>query len=165
MHWYLIHTKPRQEATALEHLTRQGYSCYLPRIKVEKISRSKLHIVTEPLFQRYLFIQLDQGTSAKSWAPIRSTRGVSRMVSFGQEPARIDSSLIATLQQHEARLHQTPQTLFAPGTRVHITAGAFTGIEGIYQLSDGEHRALILIEMLSKAARLAVPFASLHKVT
>ena len=29
-HWYLIHTKPRQESVALENLERQGYQCYLP---------------------------------------------------------------------------------------------------------------------------------------
>ena len=37
MHWYLIHTKPRQELRALENLERQGYECYLPLLPTEKI--------------------------------------------------------------------------------------------------------------------------------
>ncbi len=34
--WYLIHTKPRQEHIALTNLERQGYTCYLPLLRVEK---------------------------------------------------------------------------------------------------------------------------------
>jgi transcriptional antiterminator RfaH len=34
----------------------------------------------------------------QSWAPIRSTLGVSRLVTFGQIPAKIDDELIAAMQ-------------------------------------------------------------------
>ena len=37
MHWYLVHTKPRQEGLALENLERQGYECYLPTLPSEKL--------------------------------------------------------------------------------------------------------------------------------
>lgn len=30
MHWYLVHTKPRQEKCALENLQRQGFSATCP---------------------------------------------------------------------------------------------------------------------------------------
>lgn len=29
MHWYVIHTKPRQEQRALLNLAQRGYNCYL----------------------------------------------------------------------------------------------------------------------------------------
>lgn len=74
MHWYLIHTKPRQEKCALENLERQGYACYLPMLPTEKLRQRILTIGEEPLFPRYLFIQLDSGALAKSWSPIRSTK-------------------------------------------------------------------------------------------
>ncbi len=83
MHWYLVHTKPRQEACALQNLERQGYDCYLPLLASEKLIKGAVTKLAEPLFPRYLFIRLDTGDSAKSWSPIRSTRGVSKLVGFG----------------------------------------------------------------------------------
>ena len=58
MHWYLVHTKPRQEKCALDNLQRQGYQCYLPTRPSEKLRQRLLTLADEPLFPRYLFIQL-----------------------------------------------------------------------------------------------------------
>ena len=80
--WYLIHTKIRQERVALENLERQGFECFLPLIRAEKLRRGALQVVQEPLFPRYLFIRLGTGLESQSWAPIRSTIGVSRLVAL-----------------------------------------------------------------------------------
>lgn len=102
MYWYLVHTKPRQEKCALENLERQGYQCYLPTLPSEKLRQGLLTVSDEPLFPRYLFIRLGQGDSAKSWVPIRSTKGISRLVSFGVEPAKVEDGLIELLRVQEA---------------------------------------------------------------
>ena len=121
MHWYLVHTKPRQEKCALENLHRQGYQCYLPTLPSEKLRQGLLMVADEPLFPRYLFIRLGQGDSAKSWAPIRSTKGVSRLVSFGIEPARVDDDLIELLRTQETSVQTEPERLFKQGERVRLT--------------------------------------------
>jgi transcriptional antiterminator RfaH len=164
MHWYLVHTKPRLEKCALENLERQGYECYLPFHPAEKLHRGKLSIIDTPLFPRYLFIRLGQDLSALSWGPIRSTKGVSCLVRFGNEPARADDALIDLLKSHEHALQTEPERLFNPGEAVRLTEGAFNGIEGIYQIADGEQRAMVLIEMLSKPVAIRVETASLRKV-
>ena len=47
--WYLIHTKIRQERLALENLERQGFECFLPLIRAEKLRRGALQVVqTQP---------------------------------------------------------------------------------------------------------------------
>ena len=154
MQWFLIHTKPRQEAIALENLERQGYACYLPMLPTEKLRQGKLVTLQEPLFPRYLFIQLGQGASSQSWSPIRSTRGVSRLVSFGNEPARVPVDLVQRLQLHDAERCQDVQTLFKSGDRVLIQEGPFARLEAIYQMKDGEGRVMVLIELMSKPAQL-----------
>lgn len=164
MHWYLIHAKPRQDKCALQNLQQQGYVCYLPVLPTEKLRHGSLTVIDEPLFPRYLFIQLGRGISAKSWSPIRSTKGVSRLVSFGGEPAKVDDRLIDLLKSREGAVQRQPQRLFTPGERVRLTEGAFADIEGIYQMADGEERALVLIELLSKSVQLSVSPASLRKV-
>ena len=160
--WYVVHTKPRQEELALLHLQRQGYVCYLPRLKVEKVRQRKLQLITEPMFSRYLFIQLDSGLSAKSWSPIRSTVGVSQMVYFGTRPAMVDAALIHELQSREESLPE--QILFKAGDRVQIKQGPFAGLEAVYQLKDAQQRALVLLELLSKKVTLPIDPAHLATI-
>lgn len=164
MDWYVVHTKPRQEQRALLNLERQGYQCYLPVLPVEKIRQKKLVVSEEPLFPRYLFICLDASMTGKSWGPIRSTLGVSRLVSFGQEPTRIDPALIETLKHHDEQLRAEPDRLFDAGESVVIKDGPFAGIQAVYQMADGESRAMVLIELLSKPTVMRIDVSSLRKV-
>ena len=102
--------------------------------------------------------------TAKSWGPIRSTKGVIRLVSFGVEPAPVDDDLIELLQTQEASVQAEPARLFKPGEHVRLLEAPFTGIEGIYQMADCERRAMVLIEILSKPVTLCVAPISLRKV-
>lgn len=161
--WYLIHTKTRQERVALENLERQGFACFLPLIRAEKLRWGALQVVQEPLFPRYLFIRLGTGLESQSWAPIRSTVGVSRLVTFGQTPAKIEDELIARLQ---VKTDSTEVQLrhFEPGEQVAVTDGPFVGVEAIYQMADAEGRVMVLLNILSKQLKMSVSPASIRKV-
>ena len=164
MHWYLIYTKPRQENCALQNLEQQGYQCYLPLLPKEKLRQGARSLGEEPLFPRYLFIKLAQDFMAKSWSPIRSTKGVSRLVRFGAEPAKIDDALVDLLKAHEASVLGEPERLYTVGERVQLTQGPFAGIEGIYQMADGDRRVMVLIELMSKKVAVPVEMGALRKV-
>lgn len=161
-HWYLVHTKPQQERRAFDNLQRQGYPCFLPLVPVESFRRGRLAVVEQALFPRYLFIQLDDGFHARAWGPVRSTLGVTRLVSFGLQPARVPDALIAQLRQQLQDLTAAPQPLFRPGQPVRITQGPFAGLEAIYQMPDGEERAIVLLTLLQRECRVAVPLAQLR---
>jgi transcriptional antiterminator RfaH len=165
MHWYVIHTKPRQEKRALLNLEQQGYECFLPMVTVEKLRKGAVSVVEEPLFARYLFILLDVSLSGKGWGAIRSTLGVSSLVTFGAEPAKVDDRLIEILSTQKDVLCSQPQRLFAQGERVQIVDGPFAGIEAVYQMNDGESRAMVLINLLSKPVQLKISPASLRKIS
>jgi transcriptional antiterminator RfaH len=160
--WYLVHTKPRLEEVALTHLERQAYECYLPKMWVEKVRRGKAHMASEPMFSRYLFVRLDTSVHGQSWSPIRSTQGVSRLVRFGMQPAKVDAQLVDLLRKREQSL--PAERLFAPGEQVQVAQGPFAGIEAIYQTTDAEHRSLILIDILSKTVSLHIDTAALRKM-
>lgn len=164
MCWYLVHTKPRQEECAQKNLERQGYECYLPGFPKEKLRQNRISVVKEPLFPRYLFIQLGQGHADQSWTPIRSTKGVSRLVSFGMNPAKVPDGLIDHLRSIEAIGQENPERLFTQGDQVRLTYGAFADIEGVYHMADGERRAMVLIELIAKPVLMKVDVASLQKV-
>ena len=162
-HWYLIHTKIRQERCALQNLERQGFECFLPELQAEKLRRGTLTAVPEPLFPRYLFIRLGTGLEGQSWAPIRSTLGVSRLVTFGQTPAKIDDGLMAELQAHSANT-DVQLRHFAPGETVTVTDGPFVGLEAIYQMTDGEGRVMVLLNILSKPVQLSIEPTGIKKL-
>lgn len=164
MQWYLVHTKPRQEACAQENLERQGYECYLPLLQREKVRQGSLTVEDEALFPRYLFIRLDCSASGKSWVPIRSTKGVSRLVSFGSEPAKIGEDLIESLRSQQAVGQLPLRRVFEAGQRVQLVNGPFSGIEGVFLETDGERRVMVLIEMLSKPVSVAVAPGALRKI-
>ena len=157
MQWYVVHTKPRQEQRALENLERQGYRAWLPTIEVEKLRRGQLTRVIEPMFSRYLFIQLDKTQS--NWSPIRSTLGVSKLVSFGNVPAVVPDTLIDALQQADGSQREL---LLKEGDAVQFVRGPLQGLEGILQQRDGEMRALVLIELISQPQRVSISVADIR---
>jgi transcriptional antiterminator RfaH len=164
MAWFLVRSKPRQEALALTHLARQGFESYLPLFASEKLVRRKTTVVQEPMFARYLFVRLDTSGQGQSWSPIRSTVGVSELVCFGSRPARVDAFLITSLREREMAQQADPEALFAHGESVRITEGAFAGLEAIYQMNDAEGRAMVLLDLLSKPVAMTIDAASLCKV-
>jgi len=165
LNWYLVYSKPRQELCSLENLERQGFECFLPLIAVEKLRRKVIVVVQEPLFPRYLFIRLDASQEGRSWNPIRSTTGVSRLVSFGQVPAKVDDLLVEAIRASVTDAGAgVRQRHFEPGEVLRINDGPFAGLEAVYQMPDGEARVMVLIDILSKKVSLSVEPPSLSKV-
>lgn len=143
------------------NLERQGFQCYLPKLRIEKIRRRKAEVVTEPMFPRYLFVRLDLSGQGKSWSPIRSTLGVSQLVHFGTRAAKVDDQLVDLLRSREQA--RPTEARFQEGDAVVITDGPFAGIEAIYQTADAERRAMILLEILSKPVRVQIDSGRLRK--
>jgi transcriptional antiterminator RfaH len=145
--WYLLYTKPRQEKLALQHLQNQAYEAYLPLVQVEKVRRGVRGLVEEALFPRYLFVKLDEAGS-QSWAPIRSTVGVSQLVKFGSRFAQVGQDLVTWVQDHAKLVKLAPE--FKQGDVVTIAEGPFRGMDVIFKTYDGEKRAILLLNLLTK---------------
>ena len=161
--WYLVHTKARQEDTAITNLQRQNFYCYMPMLYVEKVRRGKPVVVAEPTFPNYVFVQLDTSGQGQSWSPIRSTLGVRELVKFGGHPPKVDAELINALYERQQLQQTNPQVLFAAGDKVVITDGPFAGIEAIYQTVDAERRSMILLSMLNKPVSMRIEPGQLRK--
>jgi transcriptional antiterminator RfaH len=156
-HWYTVHTKPRQEETAEVNLQRQGFQVYLPRIQLARHKQGRWRDCIEPLFPRYLFIQADCDTV--NLAPVRSTRGVSGLVRFGHKMIAVPDEIIAGLQELEdpqAGLVVPASPHFQCNDPVTILHGPFAQMQGIFQGTKGEERALILLECLGQLSTVTV---------
>lgn len=154
--WYLVQCKVRQEERAEENLTRQGYPCLRPTFLRRKTVRGKLQTVAESLFPGYLFIQLSSGAN---WAPLRSTRGVLRVVSFGGTPLPIDDAIIRQLQVRAEQ--QDVAAELAPGQVVRIVDGPFAELEAIFLSMDGDERVVLLLNFLQREQKVRFPLSGI----
>ena len=154
--WYITQTKPRQEKLAQENLERQGYKTYCPRIMHSRHRRGVWQIISEPLFPRYLFMQLIEGKD--DFAPIRSTKGVSKLLRFGEKPAIISQQAIDMIRYQE-QLGTDEESRKLPlkqGDRIQILEGPFSGLKGIFEKKCGEKRVFVLLELLGRENRLTL---------
>lgn len=154
--WYLLQCKPRETFRALTHLRNQGYDAFLPTLAREVLRRGKPALLSEPLFPHYLFIRLSDVTD--SWGPIRSTRGVSRLVTFGDVPLPVADAIVTGLQMREQELPagEGAQPLFAPGQQVEITGGPLAGLEAVFAARDGEERVIVLLKLMHQEQSVKV---------
>ncbi len=152
LRWFLVFTKPSSECTAQVNLERQGYRVYYPRLLRPSLYRGRWVDRVVSLFPRYLFVQLDLGR--QSISPVRSTVGVASIVRFGQETAFVPDGIVDALFRRadpESGLHRLNiRRPFQPGSRVSVIAGAFEGLEGIFEREAGEDRAVILLKVLGR---------------
>ena len=165
MDWYAVYTKPRQEARALLNLQNQGYTCYLPTLQVAKLRAGKRTTQVQALFSRYLFIELSLEQTSQRWAPIRSTLGVSNLLMFGSEAARVPAELIDALRARENASLAQPASLYQPGEKLQVLEGPFAGLEAVYHMDDGLARGIVLIELLNSITKLNVSLDALSKST
>lgn len=155
--WYLVHTKSRKEILAEENLLRQNFEVYLPFIRQTRRRRGHWAPVIEPLFPRYLFVNLEIGFD--NFASIRYTKGVSNMVRFSEEPAVVPDEVVDTLKQAESLdsgLHHSAKSLFKPGDKVFIEDGPFAGMQALFLAQKGEERVVILLNWLGRENRVTV---------
>lgn len=152
--WYLIYTKPRSEQLAQENLQRQQFVTYLPRVKETRRHRGKYVSKIEPMFPRYLFIQLNCTTD--NWSPIRSTLGVSSIVRFGSYPLQVPESLLDVLRINEnpEGIQEFVEKEFQPGDRVKIIDGVMAGLEGIYDSKTSKERVTVLLNIAGQHTRV-----------
>ena len=164
--WLLLQVKPRQEMRALENLERQLAQCYCPLIQVEKLSRGKRIQVEEALFPGYVFINFDPEKSNLTYTAIRSSRGVSKIVRFGEQPAKVPESLILQIKDCEKVSLPPLNALNLPqkGDTVIIVEGPFKGLQAVYSQTDGQQRSIVLVSLLHQQAPTSLANTQIQKI-
>lgn len=149
--WYVIQCKAKESFRAAENLQNQGFEVFHPYIEVERLRAGKIKLINEPLFPYYLFIYLSDVTD--NWRPIRSTRGVLKMLSFGTTPLKVPAKLIEELKQ---RIQPLAENLFKAGDEVLIDEGPLKGLKAIFETKQGDERVILLLNLLQKQQRVKV---------
>lgn len=177
MAWYAAYTKPRQESVAVANLQRQGFHAYSPLFKTFKKPANKLEtgpvpasgsssmlIAYEPMFPRYVFFQ--PANPKHSIATVRSTRGISSIVTFGTEFAVVQPEILQAIQSLEQQRNLAPlQTIspYQPGRRVRLSDPALNSLEGLIQ-SVSSKRVTVLLEILGRQKTLKVEHGQIELI-
>jgi transcriptional antiterminator RfaH len=157
--WYVCHTKPRQEAVAQARLQEQGYQVYLPELTRWVRHARGWQRSRSALFPRYAFVR--PGQPGQSIAPVRSTPGVTTLVSFGHQLAQLSAQRLERLR--ELMIHAEaagPQQPFSEGMNVFFSSGPLKGMSGIVS-SVADERVTVLFTLLGRQQSVAVPLQHL----
>jgi len=107
------------------------------------------------MFSRYLFLRTT--SSMEDLSVVRSTLGVSQLVRFGTVPAKVPHAWVEAMKLQPS----VQESLLKSGDKVLIAEGMLKGLEAVYMQSDGELRAMVLIDLLSKPHLISYETASL----
>jgi transcription antitermination factor NusG len=121
-YWSVAQTYPLCEDKAINHLRRQSFEVYLPKV----VSPSSNRLV--PLFRGYVFVVV-----AEQWHRIMSTIGVLRLLLSGDSPARLPTDFIDALRSVETdggTIELPPR--FRVGDQVRVRGGHFKDLVGLY---------------------------------
>ncbi len=152
--WLIAYTKPRQESQAQVQLEQQQFETYLPLFK--KIRRSPEGPVSifEPMFPRYLMFRPTR--EGQSLSVVRSTRGVTSLVRFGFEPARLRHALVQAIRSYVQDRDQATLAELSnlrAGQMVRLRHTALDGLEGLVQQVSSK-RVAVLLEILGRPTQV-----------
>lgn len=153
--WLVVMTKPRMEEDAQAQLANQNFDAYLPLWTHLKRVGTGWQKVESAMFPRYLFVRPSYPEQALT--SIRSTRGVSQMVRFGNHPAWASHELIEDVRRLEAagKAGANAETPFKKGAKVLVTDGPFKGVLAEVMRSNQE-RVVLLFKVLGKQQKITL---------
>ncbi len=93
LEWKLVYTKARCESWSEANLRNQGFVTLMPRVRAGERDGGGRSFA--PLFPRYLFVGHTPGRDLDT---IPNTRGVLRLVYFGERPAKVPLEVIAEIR-------------------------------------------------------------------
>ena len=154
--WYVVRTKSKHEHIAAANLrSGLGLEVFLPRFRLERLTRRGLVKALEPLFPGYVFIRC---VIVERKNEIQHTAGVGRVVQFGEWIPHISDMIIQELQiwfgaAETVAVRPEP----VPGDEVAVTSGAFAGMNALVLKSlPAKRRVQILLDILGRPTSIEI---------
>lgn len=162
--WYAIHTHPKEEDRATNNLIAWKVETFNPKIRERRVNPFSGNATYEKksLFPRYIFARFDAGLLLSK---ICFTRGVRRVVGFGNGPVPVEDEIIEFIRE------QTDEDGFVRigeelkrGDHVTVKNGLVGELSGIFEREiKGTDRVRILLNAINYQASIVIPKEHVRK--
>lgn len=153
--WIVARNKTNQDKIALINLERQNFEVFQPTFKTISRTRNKFKEIIKPVFPGYIFIAIN--LEENNWHKINNTRGISKIIVFGNEIPLVRSEFIEALKHRFSidNVSKTAET-FKVGMNAEIINGPFAQLIGKIEEIDADQRIWILLDILGTQTRVSV---------
>ncbi|MBS7231941.1 UpxY family transcription antiterminator [Flavobacterium psychroterrae] len=140
--WYVVYTKPKWEKKVAEKLSEIGIECYCPLITQIKQWSDRKKKVEVPLFNSYVFVQLEDIDRNS----VFQISGVIRYLFWLGKPAIVKDSEIDIIKTSlkAPNISDISVTSVQIGDRIKLESGAFNNQNAIVQEISNTHCILVL---------------------
>lgn len=159
--WFLAQLKPNSQAIALRNLSRQGFVTFHPMMDETQRKNGRFVTVQRPVFPGYIFVELD--TTSGGWRAVNSTYGVTRLVSFGAEPAEVYPGIMAALMERFSGDGVAPDITFKKGDILRAGEGPFVDFVVEVERQAPDQRVWVLLDLMGRRTRVAIPTKDLRE--
>ena len=155
--WFVAQLRPHGLRRAEEHLLRQGFESFAPKILANTNSTGASQATCKPLFPGYLFVSFDPQNPR--WGAINSTRGISRLIlSDPRQPRPLPDALMAGLiARCDASGLLAPDAGLGIGDRIRVLAGPFADLVTTIETLPSSERIGVLIDLMGREVRTSLP--------
>jgi len=142
MNWYVVYTKPKWEKKVAEKLNQVGIECYCPLITKVKQWSDRKKKVEVPLFNSYVFVQLEELDRNS----VFKVPGVVRYLFWLGKPAIVRDEEIDVIKKSlkASNISDITVTSIQVGDRIKLDSGAFSNQDAIVQEVSNTHYILVL---------------------
>ena len=158
--WLCLFTQPNREGMALSSLRSVGFDVYAPLCRKLVVRRGRKLQVSVPMFSRYVFADTDKNPAAVFGA--HRLNGVTSFAGRTLEQSFVEGAIIrAIMAREDGGIVNLDVSHLKPGQAVRVVEGAFAGLEAIFAESCDRRRCFILLSLLGKTHRVAIPLNSI----
>lgn len=153
--WRCLRSKTKSEHLAAQHLRKEGWEAYCPRVRHQRRTSRGLVWFTEALFPSYVFCRFAHDEHRL----VRSTTCVAGLLDFIPGCGLMPEQAVRDLQQsfpddQPYTVHITPGV----GDEVEVAQGPLAGITAVItRMLPGAQRVQILMEFLGSQRQMEVP--------
>lgn len=159
--WHLAQLRPNGLAMALRNLERQSVTYFAPTETRTERRGQKFVTREAPAFPGYVFVQ--PSPAAGGIRAINATRGITKLVSLGPEPAIVPPDLMNALRARFAPRVELPPPVFSSGDKVKILEGPLADFMARVEATAPQDRVYLLIDLMGRATRVAVDARSIRR--
>lgn len=153
--WCVAKIKPGKDQIARSQLVYQGYETFCPKLPALRASGGARREGVRPLFPGYCFVRVNPGT--RGWKPVTGTIGVSKLIAFGDQPARMPVGAVERMIDLCDREGCLPcDRDLQRGDAIRIHGGPFDDWLGEVVSTREPDRIIVLVDLMSRRLPLTI---------